>query len=85
MLRYHKDRICRQTREELEKIYRIVLEANRRGLEAVRNGILAKEADSAAREFIKEAGYGDNFGHGLAMVSAEIHEDPTLSFGAISS
>jgi len=67
--------------EELEKIYRIVLEANRRGLEAVRNGILAKEADSAAREFIKEAGYGDNFGHGLGHgVGLEIHEDPTLSF-----
>ncbi|HPP35198.1 MAG TPA: M24 family metallopeptidase, partial [Clostridiales bacterium] len=51
-----------------------------KGIEAVRSGILAKEADSAAREFIKEAGYGDNFGHGLGHgVGLEIHEDPTLS------
>lgn len=65
---------------KLDKIYGIVLDANRKGLEAVRSGILAKEADSAAREFIKEAGYGDNFGHGLGHgVGLEIHEDPTLS------
>ena len=67
--------------EELEKIYGIVLEANRKGLEAVKSGILAKEADQAARDFIKEAGYDDNFGHGLGHgVGLEIHEDPTLSF-----
>lgn len=66
--------------EELEKIYRIVLDANRKGLESVKSGILAKEADLAARDFINEAGYGDNFGHGLGHgVGLEIHEDPTLS------
>lgn len=66
---------------ELENIYGIVLAANKKGLEAVRSGMPAKETDLAARNFIKEAGYGDYFGHGLGHgVGLEIHEDPTLSF-----
>jgi len=66
--------------KELEKIYRIVLEANRLGLEAVKSGVSGKEADSIARNYIADAGYGDNFGHGLGHgVGLDIHEEPRLS------
>jgi len=65
---------------ELEKIYRIVSEANKIGLEAVRSGLTGKQVDAAARKYISDAGYGSNFGHGLGHgVGLEIHEDPTLS------
>jgi Xaa-Pro aminopeptidase len=67
--------------EELEKIFRIVLDANQKGLAAVTSGIPAKEADLIVRDFIRQKGYGDNFGHGLGHgVGLEIHEDPSLSF-----
>lgn len=65
---------------QIEKIYNIVLEANLVGLEAVKSGRAGKEVDAASREFIRKAGYGDYFGHGLGHgVGLEIHEDPTLS------
>jgi Xaa-Pro aminopeptidase len=65
---------------EIEKIYNIVLEANLLGLEAVKCGRRGKEIDGEVREFIRKAGYGDYFGHGLGHgVGLEIHEDPTLS------
>jgi len=65
---------------ELEKIYKIVSEANKIGLKAVRSGLPGKQIDAAARKYISDAGYGDNFGHGLGHgVGLEIHEDPTLS------
>lgn len=65
---------------ELERIYKIVLEANKVGLKAVKRGITGKDADNAARAFIREAGFGENFGHGLGHgVGLEIHEEPTLS------
>jgi Xaa-Pro aminopeptidase len=62
---------------EAREIYRIVLEANRAGLEAVREGKAGKDVDAAARDVIAQAGYGDKFGHGLGHgVGLEIHEAP---------
>lgn len=66
--------------EELERIYKIVLQANLKGLEAVRGGISGRDVDAVVRAFIAEAGYDGKFGHGLGHgVGLEIHEDPTLS------
>lgn len=65
---------------ELERIYRIVLEAQLKGVEAVKSGLTGREVDSIVRKMITEAGFGDNFGHGLGHgVGLEIHEEPTLS------
>ena len=65
---------------ELARIYKIVLEANRLGLDTVRSGMTGREVDAVVRKFISDAGFGDNFGHGLGHgVGLEIHEDPTLS------
>lgn len=65
---------------ELERIYKIVLGAQLKGLEGVKKGIIGREVDSVVRTIISEAGFGDNFGHGLGHgVGLEIHEEPMLS------
>ena len=66
--------------EEMSKIYNIVREAHIKGIEAIHSGISGKEVDNAAREIIKNNGYGQYFGHGLGhSVGLEIHESPRLS------
>ncbi len=67
--------------EKKREIYRIVLEANRMAIKAIKPGLRAKDIDSVAREFIKDSGYGDFFGHGTGHgVGLDIHESPRLSF-----
>ena len=64
---------------ELEKIYMVVQEAQKRALEAVRPGINADRLDKAARDYISESGYGANFGHGLGHgYGIEVHELPSI-------
>ncbi|WP_088104714.1 M24 family metallopeptidase [Halalkalibacter urbisdiaboli] len=69
-----------QISDELSEIYHTVLEAQIRGMRGIKAGITGKEADALTRDYIKEKGYGDYFGHstghGLGM---EVHEGPTLS------
>jgi len=66
--------------DEQRNIYNIVLEAQRRVSEYLRPGVLGTAADSIARNYIREAGYGDNFGHGLGHgVGLEMHEAPRLA------
>ncbi len=65
---------------KLEKLHRVVLQAQRRAIEAVRPGVLAGTVDSAARDVIARAGWGKNFGHGLGHgIGLEIHEGPRVS------
>lgn len=65
---------------ELERIYKIVLDAQLKGIAAVKQNVTGREVDSVARTVIADAGFGDNFGHGLGHgVGLEIHEDPTIS------
>jgi Xaa-Pro aminopeptidase len=65
--------------DELEHAYGICLEAQLAGLAAVRPGVGGAEADSAARNVIEEAGYGEAFGHGLGHgVGLVVHEEPVL-------
>jgi Xaa-Pro aminopeptidase len=61
------------------QIYNLVLEAQLKGLRAVRHGTRGADADAAAREVIEQAGYGSCFGHGLGHgVGLEVHEGPGL-------
>ena len=66
--------------ERQKKIYGVVLDAQLRGLEAIRAGVVCSDADLAARNVIKEAGFGEFFGHSLGHgVGLQIHEMPNLS------
>ncbi|AFK22528.1 Xaa-Pro dipeptidase PepQ [Pyrococcus sp. ST04] len=66
--------------EKQKEIYEIVLEAQKKAVEAAKPGMTAKELDSIARDVIKEYGYGDYFIHSLGHgVGLEIHEWPRIS------
>ncbi len=62
------------------EIYETVLKAQLCSLESLKAGASCKDADAAARDIIRAAGYGDCFGHGTGHgVGIEIHEAPRLS------
>ena len=63
-----------------KKIYQITLDAVLKAEEGVKKSMHVKEIDRIARDYIKEKGYGDKFGHGLGHgVGVEIHEKPSVS------
>lgn len=69
--------------KKLEKIYKIVLEAQIESSKGVKKGANGKDIDAIARDYIAQNGYGENFGHGLGHgVGLEIHEEPRLSMTA---
>ena len=51
--------------EELNNIYNIVKKAQQVGVDAIKSGILASEVDFIVRDIIENAGYGENYNHGL--------------------
>ena len=64
---------------DAREVYELVREAQAAGLDTVRAGIGAAEADEVARSLIREAGHGERFGHGLGHgVGLEVHEAPRL-------
>lgn len=71
-----------QPTEEQKKVYSIVLKANEEGERCAKEGATAEEVDAAARNVIKDAGYGQYFinrtGHG---VGTAVHEGPYIKEG----
>ena len=66
------------------EIYQLVAEAQRAGREALSPGAGLRDVDAAARQLIIDAGYGEQFGHGLGHgVGLQIHEAPGI--GATST
>ncbi|MBA3787395.1 MAG: aminopeptidase P family protein [Actinobacteria bacterium] len=64
--------------DELARAYAVCLEAQLAGLEAMEPGASGRDADTAAREVIAAAGWGEEFGHGLGHgIGLEVHEAPT--------
>lgn len=61
------------------EIYETVLQSVRAGVNAVKSGVRIGEIDIAARNVIKDAGYGSYFnnrvGHGLGI---DVHEEPSI-------
>jgi Xaa-Pro aminopeptidase len=71
--------IAGKPEKRMQEIYRIVHNAQNAALEMVKAGASSVEVDAAARDFIRQAGYGDYFGHGLGHgVGLAVHEAPGL-------
>lgn len=61
------------------EVYNIVLEAQQATFNGLRVGMKGYEADALARDYIKNAGYDDEFGHSLGHgVGLNVHEGPSL-------
>lgn len=62
------------------EVYNIVLSAQEEALKILKAGIKCADADKAARDVIRNAGYGEFFGHSLGHgVGVEVHEAPNLA------
>jgi Xaa-Pro aminopeptidase len=65
---------------KLREIYDVCLEAQLAAVDGIKPGMTGVEADGIARKVIADAGYGEEFGHGLGHgVGVAIHEAPRLS------
>jgi Xaa-Pro aminopeptidase len=65
---------------KVKKIYDIVLTAQQMAQEKIRAGKRAQEIDCIARNYIKDKGYGEYFGHGLGHgVGLAVHEMPAVN------
>ncbi|MCA9312494.1 MAG: aminopeptidase P family protein [Phycisphaerales bacterium] len=65
---------------KMREIYTIVLDALEAGCAAVKPGRPCCEVDEVARSLIRDAGYGDAFGHSLGHgIGLDIHEGPRLA------
>ena len=66
--------------DEMKRVYKTVLGAQRAALDFVREGVPCCEVDAVARRYITDRGYGANFthslGHGIGML---VHESPSFS------
>jgi Xaa-Pro aminopeptidase len=69
-----------QPDEKQKKIYEIVLMIQKAAIKKVKPGITGQALDKYVRTEFAQAGYGDNFLHGLGHgVGLEIHELPYLN------
>jgi Xaa-Pro aminopeptidase len=67
---------------QVREVYDVVRRAQQAGVDAVRAGVTGGEVDGVVRGIIEEAGYGEQFRHGLGHgVGLEIHEGPSLRKG----
>jgi Xaa-Pro aminopeptidase len=68
-----------QPDEQFTKLYDIVLAAQEIAQETLEAGMSGKEVHALAHTVITEAGYGEQFGHGLGHgVGVEVHELPRI-------
>lgn len=66
--------------EEMRQVYDAVLRAQLAGIARARAGIPGCEIHNAAWQVLREAGYGDYFGHGFGHgLGLEIHEKPNAN------
>ena len=66
--------------EEMKRLYATVLSAQEAALSEIHEGMRCRDADEIARSIIRNAGYGEAFGHSLGHgVGLLVHESPSLS------
>jgi Xaa-Pro aminopeptidase len=64
---------------KLERVYGVVLKAQRKAIDAIRPGAVAGDVDKIARGVIAQAGFGRYFGHSLGHgLGLDVHEAPRL-------
>lgn len=69
-----------QISEQLQDIYQTVYQAQLLGMEGIKPGLTGMQADALTRDYIKEKGYGEYFGHSTGHgLGLEVHEGPGLS------
>ncbi|MFQ5945519.1 MAG: M24 family metallopeptidase, partial [Anaerolineae bacterium] len=65
--------------DRFREIHAVVSEAQQASIAAIRPGVQGGEVDAPGRQVIEDAGYGEEFGHGLGHgVGLAVHERPTL-------
>lgn len=69
--------VCiQEPKPQLKKIYDVVLQAQRAGVDFIRAGVKGKDVDAYVRGIIAEHGYGEYFthglGHGMGMGDGEL-------------
>ena len=65
---------------KLQKVYAVVLAAQRAAIDAIRPGAVMKDVDAKARGVIERAGFGKQFGHSLGHgIGLAVHEQPRLA------
>ena len=66
--------------EKMKLVYHTVLEAQTKALCTIRAGVTGKAVDDAARDHIRDAGFGEYFGHTTGHgIGLEVHEAPSFS------
>ena len=72
--------ICLEAHDDTyNKVYDIVLRAQLAAIAEIKEGMRGQEADNITREIIKQADYGEVFGHSLGHgVGLTTHEKPRL-------
>lgn len=80
---YHSDMtrtfVLGQAADWQRDVYDLVATAQRAGREALAPGSCLKDIDAASRQVIADAGFAENFGHGLGHgVGLQIHEAPGI-------
>lgn len=61
---------------KMREIYQIVLAANQAARKALKPGIMYREYDKVARDYIEQKGYGQYFTHGLGHSLGLVAHDP---------
>jgi len=81
---YCSDETCTisigKTNDKLKEIFSVVNNARIFALANIKVGFSIREFDGMVRGFIKDAGYGDFFGHGVGHgVGIAVHEAPAIN------
>ena len=70
---------------KMEEIYRTVLGAQKAAIEAIKPGAVCGDIDKVARDYIANAGFGEQFIHGLGHgLGLDVHEMPSFHKGCES-
>jgi Xaa-Pro aminopeptidase len=69
--------------DELAKVWTVVSQSQQAGVDQVGPGVAAAAVDSACRQLIADAGWGERFEHGTGHgVGLDIHEAPAVGPGS---